>query len=468
VDARARNFVATAMSDWGEENFLEKLAHSSAKYGVAGLCPEAEILCASAEPGGTGPISAKLSHHLESCPVCSDLRRRLFLFEQSLGFGLDAEAKEAEKRLDSWMKGFLVSQSLNARVPPVESTPKIITYPSAPKPRPFLKMQWALAAAAIVTITVGVVYIRRSIVALTPATEVAQARQDQAAAVPAAPDAHISPEAVSVEPARPETHALRNSLEPKRRKAESPANTETGPASQPEIATATEQPTQSADETAPPVVTETPTVAESEPGSTASTAVRPIVPPARASFSPGSPAPSAAKAGTGCANCMVTATRSAPPPVAPARLQIAAGTRIWISVESTAPQNDGQFRFEGTLLLPVTASNAVLLEKGTSVFGLGTADEKQIVFQITGFVFRGSTYNSTADPGAIALKPAGSGRVVEFQSGKVAEMWLDSLSTFAATAPNLGSNGSAQRAGSSHAAGSAAKTPPAPKSTNPP
>src|SRR5208282_253065 len=94
------------------------------------------------------------------------------------------------------------------------------------------------------------------------------------------------------------------------------------------------------------------------------------------------------------------------------------------------PQTDGQFEFAGTLLLPVTASNLLILDKGIPITGFGVTSGTQTSLTITGFAFRGSHYKLQSHPSSSGLQKAASGKVVQFQSGKVVEMWLDSSSTF--------------------------------------
>jgi hypothetical protein len=105
------------MSEWREDNFLERLAND----GLAGtgrkLCPEAEILRAVAHHAGTSTISIELRKHLELCPACSDLQRRLAMFDQPVSVDLDSQALEAERRLDSWIKGLLASRTLDVQAP---------------------------------------------------------------------------------------------------------------------------------------------------------------------------------------------------------------------------------------------------------------------------------------------------------------------------------------------------------------
>jgi hypothetical protein len=116
-----------------------------------------------------------------------------------------------------------------------------------------------------------------------------------------------------------------------------------------------------------------------------------------------------------------------------------AGTRIWISLESTTGLNDGHLQFEGRLLLPVSVSNSVVLEKGTSVTGVGTISAGQTSVQITEFALNGNQYRLRAGPVAGAPQAAATGKAVQFESGKVLEMWLDSAVVFESTgAPSAG------------------------------
>jgi hypothetical protein len=454
------------MSEWREDNFLESLAHRSAKHMGAGLCPEAEILCARAEPDGMGPISAKLNQHVSRCPQCSDLRHRLALFDRPESFAAaDTDAIEAERRVESWMKGFLASQSLHPQVPSV-SAPKALSYPSTPSARPFWNMQWGLAAAAIIIIAVGVVYIRRSTIALAPSTEVARATPDQVPPSPTPSDSQSSPGPMSPVQAPFRTVAPKSSPRPKVRKPFSPAKTDTTSASHRQLAVAPEPAPQAEVETTPPIAPDKSVAAENSPAPTESTPVRPTSPAKPVALSDGKiVAVPANNARAVCATCRVASAAPSAPAGPP--IHIPAGTRIWISIESTTPAAEGLSQFQGTLLLPVTDSNVVVLEKGTSVAGLVTTNGNQTTFQITEFVVHGASYKLTAESGTAAFQGGGSGRVVEFQSGKTAEMWLNSLSTFATSAAPGSRPGVRTRAAATKA-GSMAKAAPPPKSSTPP
>ncbi len=427
------------MSDWREDNFLERLTHSSPIPAGLGLCPEAEALHARASSEGIEAVADRLSQHIVGCPLCSDLYRRLEMFDQAGDLEADLSVIEVEKRLDSWLKGFLSSQSLSPQTEslPSAAAPKTTPLPFHPKRSLFWQLQWGLAAAAILVITFGVVYFRRSIIASTPAPMVARVAPAQPPPAPSEPQA--SPKPVPPDQARPVTVAPKSSQEPKRHKAVSPSSKGTPVAPHSEVAAAPKQGAQAAAQEAPPVDTESPAVADNHPAPPLSTPVHPTIPPAGASLSRG---PihfnSGAKTASGFTNGTTSSTPP-PRPIAPSVVRIPAGTRIWISLESRTAQNDGRFQFEGRLLLPVYVSNSVVLEKGTSAAGVGSISLGQTSVQITEFMVNGNRYRLRAGSVAGVPQAVATGKAVQFESGKVLEMWLDSAVVFeSAGAPSAG------------------------------
>jgi hypothetical protein len=460
------------MSEWREENFLERLADSSAKTAGVELCPEAESLFARSDSGGNGAMSAELSQHLSDCGLCADLRQRLELFDQGRSTDLDSDGREAEKRLDAWMKGFVAAERLTPKVAAtvaaeVEATvaatvapAKVIAYQPPLKVSRVWKMQWALAAAALVIIGLGGVYIRRSIFALAPTTEMARVATEAAPVAPAQVPAQDPAQATSIAATpTPKANAAKGGVRPAGVKANSPA---TAPAPStsgeqsaavPELGTApqTSAPQTSASETpaaetsaqaAPSVGSDSQVAAESTPAPGSSGPVRPTVPATSVALSNGKNA-SGGEAGAKavCPTCASAAPAGAIParPFAPSPIRIPAGTRIWIAIETTTPAVDGFSQFRGALLLPVTSNGAVILEKGTNVVGMTSTKQNQTTFQIKEFVVHGVAYELAAETGAVAFQGSGSGKVVGFQGGKTAEMWLNSQSTFAATKSTSGS-----------------------------
>jgi hypothetical protein len=355
------------------------------------------------------------------------------MFDQPASLELDSGVIEAEKRLDSWLKGFLSSQSLSPQTEslPLPAEPKTTALRSHPKRSLFWQLQWGLAAAAILAFTFGVVYFWRSIIALTPAPTVARVAPVQPP--PAPSDSQASPEPVATDQARPGTIAPKSSQEPKPHNVISPSRKGTPLAAHSEVAVSPEQAAQAAAQEAPPVATKSSAVAENHPAPPLGTPVHPTIPPAGASLSRG---PihfnSGAKTASGFTNG--TASSMAPPrPTAPSVIHIPAGTRIWISLESTVAQNDGRMEFKGRLLLPVSVSNSVVLEKGTPVAGVGSISVGQTSVQITEFVLNGERYRFRAGPVAGVTQAAATGKAVRFESGEVLEMWLDSAVVFEST-----------------------------------
>src|SRR5262249_12309743 len=172
VVTRPRDSVSVAMSEWSEDNFLERLAQSAAERMSTGICPKADDVSANVDSGGLKAISDELRQHMQHCPACSDLQRRLTLFEQASGSETSPDTLEAEGRLGAWLRGFLASQDLRRQVlaaPP----PKGVELAFTPKRRPFWQMQWALAAAAAIVLAAGLIYFRRQAMVLQPRQEVA-------------------------------------------------------------------------------------------------------------------------------------------------------------------------------------------------------------------------------------------------------------------------------------------------------
>jgi len=100
------------MSDWNEDNFLERLfprlREKRAAHGSA--CPDADALCAFAEDRLEGVARDAIALHVAGCSKCAEVRARLLNFTQA---GLPADEREwadAEKRLGNWMDGFLREQ----------------------------------------------------------------------------------------------------------------------------------------------------------------------------------------------------------------------------------------------------------------------------------------------------------------------------------------------------------------------
>src|SRR5262249_4348756 len=173
VVTTARDFVSTAMSEWREDNFLERLANARPERAGVELCPKAEVFDATVDSEGSATISDELLQHIRQCPVCFDLQNRLTLFDQADSLSMAPEVMETERRLDAWLKGFLASRKLRPAAQLVLAAPEKAPI-FVPKPRPFLRPQWALAAAAMLVLAVGAVYIHRSTNVSLPRSEMAR------------------------------------------------------------------------------------------------------------------------------------------------------------------------------------------------------------------------------------------------------------------------------------------------------
>jgi hypothetical protein len=416
------------MNDWREDNFLERLARSSRKDVALGQCPSAESLCAKIEDEGSTPRSNELTEHIRGCPTCSEILRRVARFEQIDAVDSDAEAIEAERRLDSWMKGFLSLRSLHRPTPAEVAVPKAIPRPSIPKPRSIWSMQWAFAAAATVIIVASLVYIRRSIIALAPVHEVAQ--NPPGAQVPKAP-----PERPPVEEPRPATSSGEIAHIHK------PPRTSSVTVERPSSVQAPEAPKESGTEIAmqkPPTEVPSPQAANGNP--TVSPTVQPtpvmlgqeqsgqVSPPSDGGMNSrpqtSSPMPSKSGLRTSSSSAGVSHTTFQPP------IHLPAGTRVWLTLSSVNPLPGGRFEFHANLLLSVTdASGGVLFEKGAQVLGSGQTIDGKTSVQIAEIASRGLRYRSNSSQSRALNGPA-AGKAVSFQGGQVLETWLDSPSTF--------------------------------------
>jgi hypothetical protein len=95
------------MSGWNEDNFLEKAMPLLEKRVDAGVCPDAETLCAVADGVAPQAIRQTVSLHAAHCSACADLMRRLGDFSRISAAGTGQDWRQAEKRLDARMREFL-------------------------------------------------------------------------------------------------------------------------------------------------------------------------------------------------------------------------------------------------------------------------------------------------------------------------------------------------------------------------
>jgi hypothetical protein len=82
------------------------------------------------------------------------------------------------------------------------------------------------------------------------------------------------------------------------------------------------------------------------------------------------------------------------------------------------------------VLLPVTQSGAVLFGRDTEVAGTVTVRNGKRLVKILEFVSAGSHYRLGSASGDADLRVLGDGEAVEFDSGRVLETWMVSVSTY--------------------------------------
>jgi len=416
------------MNDWREENFLERLIDSSRKDAAVGECPTAQSLCAKIEAGDLAAASDELGQHVRDCPACSEILRRLALFEQTDATDSDPETIAAKGRLDSWMKGFLSAQSPRPKTAVIVMAPKVTQKKhTVPQPRFLWRMKWAFAAAATVIIAVSLVYIRRSITAPAPKQEVAQH-------APSEQPPEVQPEQPRVE-ARPATPSGETAHAHKPSRTSSP-----GTAGRSSSVQAPEASKESGTEIA---AQKPPTEVPSLQAANGNPTVSPTVQPTPVMLGQGQSSQASLPSSRGM-NSKPQTTSLTPPksgvstssrvgmfsPTGQRTIQLPAGTRVWLTLTSVNSLPGGHFQFQASLLLPVTdAKGAVLFEKSAQVLGSGQTIDGKTSVQITEIASQGLRYRSTSSQSGALNRPA-SAKVVSFQSGQILETWLDSPSTF--------------------------------------
>jgi len=409
------------MNDWREENFLERLAHSSWKEAGDTQCPAAELLSTAVKVQGSNVVSGELSQHIQECTACREIQRRLALFDESDMIDSDPQVIEAERRLDSWMKGFLSSRSLSPPVPTAVASSGLRLSPATLKARPLWRMQWVLATVATIVIGAGLVYIRRSINSLSPRSEVAQkvpkeqvAPQDSQALQAQAPVEDQHPAAQSERDAR--------AHKPPQTRPSATAVTSSGQHPQ----TSTESGTETA------MQKPSRTIASPQAASGNANAPRPIQATPVVLGNPQSDQTLPQSPSSASKPVLSGSSKSArvSEPTSQAVVRLPAGTRVWLMLNSVNSLPEGHFQFQASLLLPVTdPGGAVLFEKGTQVLGSAQTTDGKTSVEITDVVSRGLRYKPNSSQGRALSRPA-SGKVVFFQNGQVLETWLDSPSTF--------------------------------------
>jgi len=426
------------MTAWSEENFLERLIPRLRQKAesTAGPCPDSESLAAFAENHGSKAFREAITIHLVSCARCREIEERLQYFARTEAPEDGLECKNAEKRLDNWMGAFLRAQASRAQAERAFST----VQPAIR--RGWLsswRLQWALGTLAFVAVAATTTFFL--------GFRFGRTQQRQVAVTLAPPPAQrtAAPPAVTSESGS----AVPSGGLPVSRTVTKPQGESRGANSRPAVMTRAPagESEQSQPATNPPAGAAP--VPEARPGSSENTATPS---PALQANAGAAAAPEAGShpysSATGAVVAAASKTKapveglasfsrpaSTQLPAAPAlrpatkglanypaSIRLPAGTRVWIQLKSVNRQADGSLTFQGSLHLPVTKANRVLLERGTEVKGFGTESHGRMALSMSEFVIHGVHY-------ALKSAPSSEGAVT-FEGGRVLETFLGSDSTY--------------------------------------
>ena len=364
------------MSGWNEDNFLEQIGPLLGPTSRAGTCPDAETLDAVLEGAASPAVREAVAAHTAGCPACTELERRLHLFASGTVPETENAWRQTEKRLDSRLHVFLGNGAAPARQDPWWNLRS-------------WKMMWLLAPAAALGIATFMVWVH-------PAPRPVPVQT--AAGVTAPPFAIADKPAPGVATTMSATKVVETP----------PSESNPVPAVPSE---ARPQPEPEADAQAP---SDPDTFVPAEPPPTHLSMRRAagLVPVA------------------GQAPGRAAAPADSAPGSGPSSVRINAGTRVWILLKSTSPQTNGDFRFRGIVLLPVTQAGAVLLDRETEVVGVGKVSQGRTTIRIVEFAWQGARYKLRGAAGAVTATGPGAGPTVEFNAGQVLETWLAAVSTY--------------------------------------
>ena len=144
------------MSGWNEDNFLEELLPPPRHRLAAGLCPEAETLCAVADGDASESLKNAIAAHTARCPACRDLQQRLQRFDGPMLSGQETEWEQTEERLESWLNRLLRSGAAIDRAGrrATGSHPRHWWRRLAIPPNGW-RMRWVLVPAATLAVVIG-------------------------------------------------------------------------------------------------------------------------------------------------------------------------------------------------------------------------------------------------------------------------------------------------------------------------
>ncbi len=411
------------------------------RSGSDGACPDASTVLAVIEGEADEWLRNAYAHHLAQCSACLELDSLLRNFDRP-ALADEAEWRRTETRLDNWLNAFVESRATAAPQPVEKRAARAGFWESIWRPGLAWKLSLAMGLGALVAVGTSVYTKWR--LPFWPdqgkvATSAAPAEESSSIPLPAEnphPKSEV-PKNTERETPGPTAPLLpggvMNRGGPMAAAPKAPPQVEAQPKPE-ESATAAgkarpSEPQQQAALKPPP----TPPVHGPEPLATA---------PGRttAATTTGKPRPSRTESASAPAMANVAAGRvparttyaQAPQAAAtvPASLHLAAGARLWLALESFSFQADGRVVFHGSLLLPLNSTGSSALDHGTVVSGFVTSAQGQSSVLLSEIVIRGAHYKLKSQAGAGNARAAGSGGAVQFDSGKVLEMWVSSDSIY--------------------------------------
>jgi hypothetical protein len=481
------------MKDFNEDNFFEAVMPLLKESRGVDRCPDAEMFMALIGGTASTTLQRAAAVHLARCSSCAHLRERLLGFDGPDLPESGTEWRDTKERLDLWLHDVLERERTTVPTGARPQSQLDRWWKNPTQGLVSGRIGWALAATAAAGVLVGIYVVRpvaltppvqisarATLPEQTPALENVENPARSSGLDAAAQEsqrtgreAHNQPTAtekvdgpteagsssppVSVPPenGRPTTPAILTAASPPSipDKAGSPAVAQTPP--EPTTATAQVLPSakddnamQSAASVPPSRLeasrrSEVPFLAQTKPpGATDSTAAPGRGPLQNNTASPGSVYRSSVRttpvsAGTITArstapkkSAVAPAQTHVPSPPPPSVIRIEAGTRVWIRLKSINRTTDGDFQFQGNVLLPVTQAGLVLLDRDTELHGLGKVNRERTSLRITELVSRGASYRLKGEGGAMDTRGPGAGGALRFNSGHVFELWLGSASTY--------------------------------------
>ena len=446
------------MTEWNEDNFLEKITPLLGRSVGRALCSEASALSAVAGGQASEIVKKAIAVHTLGCPTCTDLQRRLERFDDPALAGDDAEWGQTEKRLDNWLQSFLASDAaVHRKRDRTRSSRLLRWWKSLTNPIIVRRFRLALVPAGTLALVIcsflagrvsvlrspqvgsEVMSLKRLPTTVAPSSAVTEQRASETkptgkshltqasrtqskpgeeTAVAARANGRIGPQAAS--PAAPHESAGANGIV-------APTPDPHGNSEVASISSPVEPPT---------------LIGSSAPDAGSGRTIETAETSATAhSVAQAAPRPHSARRATPSGMASLVASRGVasapeeraeplPTTPAPAVITLDAGTRVWIALRAIRPKVEGVSDFRGAVLLPVTRSGAVLLGRNVEVSGTVIVRNGKRSVQILEFVSTGAHYRLRSASGEANLRLLGAGEAVEFDAGRVLETWMAAASVY--------------------------------------